>query len=148
VSGGLGSGILGSLSSYRQQLLSEIAGLQQQANALSQAIAAMGGGAAAAVRMPAMPAMPGRRPGRPPGSGSSARLGGGRQRAQKGSLKECIMRVLSESNGPVPVKEIIPGVKRVGYKTNSKSLGNQISMALRGMKQVKRVGHGMYALVG
>lgn len=140
-SGDVGSGILNSLSTYRQQILSEIANLQRQANALSVAISGMGGAAGADRSAPAA------RVGRPAGSGA-AKLEAGRQRAKKGSLKECIVKVLAQASGPVPVKDIIPGVKRVGYKTNSKSLGNQISMALKAMKQVKRVGHGMYSLAG
>ncbi len=58
------------------------------------------------------------------------------------------MKVLSRSAGSVAVKNISARLKTVGYKTKSKSLGNQVTMALREMAGVTKVGRGMYEARG
>ena len=58
------------------------------------------------------------------------------------------MKVLNRSGGSVAVKNISARLKSVGYKTKSKSLGNQVTMALREMPTVTKVGRGMYAARG
>lgn len=58
------------------------------------------------------------------------------------------MKVLNRSGGSVAVKSISARLKTVGYKTKSKSLGNQVTMALREMPGVTKVGRGLYAARG
>jgi len=139
---GVGAGaarLVSDLRSYHATLASRRAALDQEITAVSDALSAMGGS--------------GRSPGRPAASRGPARSAAKRRGSKAasprafrpGSLKDCIMKVLSRSNGPVAVKNIIPRVKTVGYKSKSKSLGNQVSMALREMPGVSRVGRGMYA---
>ncbi|MCH7701424.1 MAG: hypothetical protein IID37_07025 [Planctomycetes bacterium] len=55
------------------------------------------------------------------------------------------MKVLNRSSGSVAVKDLSARLKSVGYKTKSKSLGNQVTMALREMPGVTKVGRGLYA---
>jgi hypothetical protein len=64
-----------------------------------------------------------------------------------GSLKEVITKVLGSAQNPLRLTEISTGVVRAGYKTKSKNLSNQVSMALADMakkRKVKKVSRGLY----
>ncbi|RJP41684.1 MAG: hypothetical protein C4547_01255, partial [Phycisphaerales bacterium] len=78
-----------------------------------------------------------RRRGRPPGSKSKG--------YRAGSLKDHIDRILRSAGGPVAIRDITRGVTKSGYKTKSKTLGNQVSAAIADMK-VRKVGRGMYTV--
>ncbi len=107
--------------------------------AMEQAIAALTGEtpSAAPRAAAAAPAQTGARRGRPPGSRS--------QGYRDGSLKAYIDKVLRTSGAPVAIKDITRGVTKAGYRTKSKTLGNQVSAAIADMK-VRKVGRGMYTV--
>lgn len=138
------------LQGYQKSLMSQRESLDRQIAAVAEAIQAMGAAPAAAAapagRRAGMGGMRGaggmragggavrRGPGRPRGSRSGARAG---------SLKSYIADVLSKAGGPLSVKEITQGVLRSGYKSKSKTLGNQVSAAIAGMS-LSKVGRGLY----
>lgn len=147
--------LVGDLRAYHSQLVQQRAALDTEVDAITEALSAMGGAPAAGggvrrgpgrppgKRGPGRP--PGKRgPGRPPGKSSTARKGTSKAH-RPGSLKDCIMKVLGQSSGSVAVKDISKRLKNAGYKTKSKSLGNQVTMALREMPGVSKVGRGQYA---
>ena len=116
--------LLTGLKQYHQELVRRSATVQVEMSAVASAIEAMG----AAVPTAPAKARPGPRP-------------------RGGSLKEFIVRVLASSPGPMSVKQIGTGVVRAGYRTKSKSLGNQVSMGLTQMakkRQIRKVSRGMY----
>jgi len=139
------------LRAYHAKLVDQQAALAGEVEAITQALSAMGGvrrgpGRPPGKRGPGRP--PGKRgPGRPPGKRPGPKPGSAKG-YRPGSLKDCITRVLSRSSGSVAVKLISARLKTVGYKTKSKSLGNQVTMALREMPNVTKVGRGMYAARG
>jgi len=46
------------------------------------------------------------------------------------------------------VKEVVPAVKKAGYKTRSKDFYGIVATALREDKRFKRLGRGVYAVAG
>lgn len=136
------------LRAYHAKLVDQQAALEGEVAAITQALNAMGGvrrgpGRPPGRRGPGRP--PGRRgPGRPPGKRPGPKPGSAKG-FRPGSLKDSIMKVLNRSSGSVAVKDLSARLKSVGYKTKSKSLGNQVTMALREMPGVTKVGRGIYA---
>ena len=87
-----------------------------------------------------------RGPGRPKGSGAGVARRGPRPAGT--SLKDHLGKVLKASSKPIGVKDLTKKVVRGGYKTKSKNLPNQVSMALSQMvksRQAKKVSRGLYA---
>ena len=127
---GLGSDarqLITSMKSYHQGLVRHRTALDTEISAVAQAIEALGA----------------------PSPGAPARRRRARRRPLRrgNSLKEFIGKVLAASAKPMTVKDLGSRVVKAGYKTKSKNLGNQISMALaqmRKVKQVKKVSRGMY----
>ena len=76
-----------------------------------------------------------RGPGRPRGSTS--------RKLRPGSLKDHIHKVLVASSTPVSLRDLTKRVIKSGYKTKSKTLGNQVSAAVASMR-AKKAGRGLY----
>ena len=66
--------------------------------------------------------------------------------ARAGTLKDFIARVLRGMSKGRSVKDMAAAVKKAGYKSKSKTLGHAISKTLADMKNVVRVGRGVYRL--
>lgn len=119
--------LVGGLKVYHRDLAAKLTSVQVEIDAVGRAIEAMGAAAPAA-----------------------AAAGGARRgpRARGGSLKDCIGKVLEGSSKAMTVAQLGQGVLRSGYKTKSKNLGNQISMALAQMakkRQARKVARGLYS---
>ncbi|MHC4091465.1 MAG: hypothetical protein ACYSVY_14540, partial [Planctomycetota bacterium] len=114
------------LRAHHRQLTARQADLEAQIAALTSALAAMGGTAAA-------PGVRRRRRGR---------RAGGAPRA--GSLKDVILKVLRQSKGPLSPAQISARVVRAGYKTKAANLPNMVSNALSQTRGVKKAGRGQY----
>jgi len=63
-----------------------------------------------------------------------------------GTLKDHIARVLRGRSKGLSRKDITVAVLKAGYKSKSKTLNHAISKALADMKNVSRVGRGVYRL--
>ncbi len=117
-------GVLGSLKAYRDRLADQRNEIDNQMQAIDAALAALGAGTA-------KPVVARRRLGKGP---------------RGGSLKEYIARVLRGLVRGKSVKDIAAAVKKAGYKSKSKTLDHAVSKALADMKNVIRVGRGVYRL--
>ena len=120
------------MKGYHRALLGQRNEIDQKINAVGQAITALAGSAPAATGAGG-PVKRG--PGRPHGSTS--------RKLRPGSLKDHIHRVLVASSTPVSLKDLTKRVIRSGYKTKSKTLGNQVSAAVASMR-AKKAGRGLY----
>jgi len=121
-----------SVERYYHDLLEQRDALERQIAALRDALAAMGG--APAAPRSARPA------GRPP------RAAGGPQRFRPGSLKDFICQALSGGE-VMAVKDITSAVLKLGYKTQNKTLGKSVGIALAEMGGVvKKMGRGRFKL--
>jgi hypothetical protein len=133
-----GDGFGRQLAAYRNTLMSQRTALDAAIAGLNQALAAMGspvGTTAAYTRSargtPGAVAAP-RRRGRP---------------LKAGSLRNYITGVLRNQPGGMQVKAIAEAVKRAGYKSTSRSFGNQVSAALAAMRSdVQKLGRGQFRL--
>ncbi len=123
------SAVVRSLQGYHAQLLDRRAQLEEQISAVESALRAVG---AAAGGRPT--ARVGRGPGRPPGGAP-----------RPGSLKDYILRVLS-SGGVMAVKDIAAAVVKAGYQSKNKTLAKSVGIALRQLKEVRKVGRGRFRL--
>lgn len=130
--------LLGNMQNFHSDLLVQRDALDQQIEVVAQAIEVMGStptsAAAGTRRGPGRPA--GRGPGRPKGSGGS----------RAGSLKDFIVRTLGQSAQPLSPRDIGKRVKQAGFRTKAKDLTKAVSNTLPDLKQVKRVGFGLYRL--
>lgn len=131
-SGQLGTGVaarlVGDMQSYLGDLQRQREALDAEVSAISGALAALGNPKAA--RSPDAP-----RRGRPPGSGG-----------RPGSLKSFIVRVLSQRSRPMSPRDIAAAVAKTGYKSKAKDLTKAVSNSLPELKNIKKVGFGMYQL--
>ncbi|MCH7592749.1 MAG: C2H2-type zinc finger protein [Planctomycetes bacterium] len=117
-------GVLGSLKAYHDRLTVQRNEIDSQMQAIDAAMATLGAGAARPVIVR-----------RSRGKGPRA-----------GSLKEYIARVLRGLVRGKSVKDIAAAVKKAGYKSKSKRWGHTVSKVLADMKDVTRVGRGVYRL--
>lgn len=115
---------LGSLKAHRVQLADQRNEIDNQMQAIDAALAALGAGTA-------KPVVARRKRGKGP---------------RAGSLKSYIARVLRGLVKGKSVKSITAAVKKAGYKSKSKKLDHAVSKALADMKNVTRVGRGVYRL--
>ncbi len=122
VGSGLG-GVLDSLEAYQDRLAAQRHEIDNRIQAIGAALAALGAGTKPVV----------------------ARRGRGK-RPRGGSLKEHIARVLRGLVRGHSVGDIATAVKKAGYKSKDKRFNHTISKTLSGMKDVARVGHGVYRL--
>jgi hypothetical protein len=115
------------LRAYERDLLEQRSRIDQQLQAVQQAIAAMGAQPGAASAGPSRPA--GRRA-----------AGGG---PRPGSLKDHILQVLGAGQ-VMSVKDITDGVLSAGYSTRNKTLAKSVGIALAEMPQVRKVARGKF----
>ncbi len=120
---GLG-GALASMKAYRDHLSARRLEINNRMQAIDDALAAMGSGAA-------KPVVARRRRG---------------SRPRGGSLKDYIARVLRGLVRGKSVGDIATAVKKAGYKSRDKRLNHSVGKALADMKNVTRVGRGVYRL--
>lgn len=69
------------------------------------------------------------------------------RRATGEPLADYLKKVLSTAKEPMRAKEIVPAVRKAGYKTFSKDFYGIVATALRDKKTFKRVSRGIYTLV-
>jgi hypothetical protein len=163
-SGLTSSRLAADLRAYHKDLSGRCDALQQELSAIADALGALGGVAPSASpkrgpgrpkgsgkrRGPGRPKGSGKRrgPGRPKGSGAKAGVARRGPRPAGTSLKDHLEKALKASSKPIGVKDLTTKVVRGGYKTKSKNLPNQVSMALSQMvksRQAKKVSRGLYA---
>ena len=120
---------IGRLESRRQKLLKRL-------HRVDREIAAMGGSA--------LPSGNGRRRGRK----AKAPVGrpGRRRRATGKPLVEYLKEVLAKHPDGMRAKDIMPAVKKAGYKTHSKDFYGIVAATLRDGDNFKRVSRGVYKL--
>ena len=68
------------------------------------------------------------------------------RRATGKPLAEYLKKVLGAAKAPMRAKEIVPAVRKAGYKTFSKDFYGIVATALRDKKTFKRVSRGVYTL--
>ena len=119
--------LVATLEAYCQELKAQSLAIEAQTRAATQAIEALSGS-------------------RPVNSASQKRPAV--QAERPGSLKQYIVRVLSEAAQPLSPREIGLKVRRAGYRTKAKDLTKAVAKALPELKKVKRVGYGQYGLAG
>ncbi len=117
-------GVLGSLKAYRDQLADQRNEIDSRMQAIDAALAALGAGAA-------KPVVARRRPGKG---------------ARPGTLKDFIARVLRGLVKGKSVKDIAAAVKKAGYKSKNKRMNHAVGKVLADMKNVVKVGRGVYRL--
>lgn len=92
----------------------------------------------------------GRKPlkrGRKPKSIKKAKKAKRGRRATGKPLADYLKKVLGAAKEPMRAKEIVPAVRKAGYKTFSKDFYGIVATALRDKKTFKRVSRGIYTLV-
>ena len=62
------------------------------------------------------------------------------------SLKQLILKALTEAGGALTITDAIEAVTKAGYTSISGDFRNLVTAALLGMDQVRRVARGKYAL--
>lgn len=125
---------IGVLNDHRSELLGRKAEIDQKLAGVDTALAALGGTSKRASAGPTRSATGGRRK-------------RGRPGMRAGSLKFVTAKVLSGKRNAMMVREIESAVRKAGYKTRNKTLGNSLSLALSQMAeegQVVREGRGLY----
>lgn len=135
--------LISEMEAYHRNLTDRRMSLENEIEAIAAAMQMMGG------TSPGVAARRGPKPkrravGRPRGSVGRPRGSAGRA----GSLKDYIVRVLSQRITPMKPNEIGASVKKAGFKTKAKDLTKAVSNALPQLKNVKRVGFGVYQLAG
>jgi len=61
-----------------------------------------------------------------------------------GSLKAHIQQVLQAHGGVMAVEDVTAAVCKAGFKSKDKTLARSVGVALRGMRDVKKVGRGTF----
>ncbi len=120
---GLGDA-LASMKAYRDHLAAQLSDIDNRIRAIDAALAAIGSGDPKPVVTR-----------RKSGMGSRA-----------GSLKAYIARVLRGLTKGKSVKDIAAAVVKAGYKSKDKRLSQSVGKALADMKNVVRIGRGVYRL--
>jgi Tfp pilus assembly protein FimV len=124
-----------SLTVQRDELESQIAQMETAMQALDGGFPGGGrrGPVRAAMKSPAARASGGAKRGRPAGGGMRA-----------GSLKDWIIKILRQRGKAMSPREIASSVMSSGYKTKSKDLTKAVSNALPELRQLRKVGRGLY----
>ncbi len=123
--------LLGDMQTYHDNLLSQRMSLDSQIDRLATAMTALSGAPKAVSTYKKT------RMGRPKGSGG-----------REGSLKNFIVRVLRQHTKPMRPSDIGARVVKAGFKTKAKDITKAVSNTIPELKNVKRVGFGLYKLVG
>jgi hypothetical protein len=140
------AGLLGNMQNFHADLVVQRDTIDQQIDAVAQAIEVMG---AAPV---GFRTSRGRRPGRPKGRGPGRPAGRGPGRpkgtvaGRSGSLKDFIVRVMSQTTQSLSPRDIGERVKQAGFKTKARDLTKAVSNTLPDLKRIRRVGFGQYKL--
>ncbi len=116
--------VVGDIQRYRDEVAAQRAALDSQMAGLDQALAVLGAGA------PARKAPP--------------RKGRGGAGYRPGSLKAHIQQVLQAHGCAMAVKDVTAAVCKAGFKSKDKALARSVGVALRGMRDVKKVGRGTF----
>lgn len=120
-------GAIASLKTCRTTLLAERAAIEERLAAIEAALSAIG-------------SQP-----RPSASTGDSLGTGDKSAFRAGSLKDYIQRVLA-AGGVMSVKAITEAVLQAGYKTENKTLGKSVGIALAQMNNVVKVGRGQFKL--
>lgn len=133
--GGGPAHLVSQMQAYHSDLFAQRASLDMQIAGIENAMNSLGGATPAARAIGVR-----RGPGRPKGS---TKIAGG---PRAGTLKDVIVRVLSQRSSPLAPKDIADSVIKAGYKTKTKDLSKTVSNTLPTMKNVKRVDRGLYTV--
>ncbi len=125
--GPAGSSLLTQMAAYRDELMAQQSGIQDQIIKLDAAMRTLGGAPRAAV-------------GRRPTLGVRRGRGGG---IREGSLKSYILKVMRPGE-VMAVKDIAALVRSRGYRTDSSNFANQVSNALAQIPTVRKVSRGKF----
>lgn len=117
------------MQAYHGALMAEHTSLQARMDALTNAMATLG------TVTPAGPKRKTTKRGRPAGSG-----------VRPGSLKDHIVRVMRQTTRPMGPRDISNKVLKAGFKTKAKDISKAVSNKLPELKNVKKVGFGLYRL--
>ena len=150
------SGIVGQMQEYRQGLLVQRGALDAQIDAIARALEvlgaapASGGGRSGPKRGRPRGSGSGsvRKRGRPPGGGSRSAPTRGRPPgggSEPAPLKVSILKVLRQRAKPMSPAQIAAELERNGYKSKAKDFAKSVSNRLSELKEVHRVGVGMYS---
>ncbi len=126
--------LMSQMRDYYDELTTRRATLESQIAGIQSAISSIGGAAVSRARR-----------GRPPGRRVARRGRPARAEARVGSLKDVIARVLRQSSRPQTPRDIATSAIRAGYKTKTRDLSKAVSNALPQMRNIRRVGRGLYA---
>ena len=121
--------VLREMQAYHGALMAEHTSLQARMDALTNAMATLG------TVTPAGPKRKTTKRGRPAGSG-----------VRPGSLKDHIVRVMRQTTRPMGPRDISNKVLKAGFKTKAKDISKAVSNKLPELKNVKKVGFGLYRL--
>lgn len=121
--------LLSEIQTYHDELIAQRSSLDAQIDGIASTIETLGAVA------PARPMRKGAKRDRSAAAGSRA-----------GSLKDYISRVLRQRSKPMSPRNISAAVMKVGFKTKAKDITKAVSNTLPQMKNVKKVGFGMYQL--
>lgn len=138
--GGSAASALPNMQAALSALSHQRAMLDEQIDAVSRAISALGG--SGNVAMPKAASSFGG------GASATGKRGPGRPAGRpprKGSLKDYILRVLG-GGSVMAVKDITDGIMRAGFKTKNKTLAKSVGIALTQLKAVRKVGRGQFKL--
>ena len=119
--------LVATLEAYCQELKAQSLAIEAQMRAATQAIEALSGFRRVNSASQKGPALHAERP---------------------SSLKQYIVRVLSEAGQPLGPRDIGLNVRRAGYRTKAKDLTKAVGNALPELKNIKKVGYGQYGLRG
>ena len=63
-----------------------------------------------------------------------------------GTLKESLIKVLTQAGKPLHINDILKGLKAVGYKSGAKDIKKQVGVRLYTIKQFVKTAPGIFAL--
>ncbi len=124
--------LVSDMRAYHSDLLAQRSSLEDRIDALTRAMDALG---------TAVPVTTGRRTGRKKKRGRPAGSG-----VRAGSLNDHVVRVLRQTTKPMSPREISDKVVRAGFKSQAKDVTKAVSNKLAELRNVKKVGFGLYRL--
>jgi len=71
---------------------------------------------------------------------------GKRVRSKSGTLKESLIKVLTQAGKPLYIDDILKGLKSVGYKSGAKDLKKIVGIRLYKIKEFKKTAPGTFTL--
>lgn len=146
--GGEAARILREIQSHHGELASQRIALDAQLDALARAIDAFGPAKTVAPARKRKYAKKGRPVAARPRRKAKAKAKPSAAAGRPGSLKDYIVRVLSQTSKPLSPREMGTAAIKAGFKTKSKDLTKAVSNTLPKMKGVKKIGFGKYQIAG